>query len=403
MLEFKVLPSIDETLAALDSKLTSAKVVEHKIPEFDLNGEEVKNLVVAAAIMKVDEETAAKAIVESKSEGDLWQSATDFLDVVTKAGTANSQVTADRTYSSRRTSSVNSSVSSERVRIKKPKNSTANSSADAPKNPNARTANSSADRKKGGGKRHVASEEGERRYGLPIGTPLDGSHGEKPAPSKRKKDSDSDTSSSTKKGSGSDSGSSSDSSSSGSEEEEKPTPRQKEVERFHDALAESWTPSGFTWDWQDSSEFESQLLDADGNEWGILTPSKKGAIFEAPNGKKYGPFEDYAEFTEFLKKYKKHYGDKPPKPEPKLKQDIAPAEEEAKSLEGKREFSADERRKAAKDRSAMSDGSFPIKTKKDLKNAIKLAGKAKDPAKAKRHIKRRAKALGCTDLLPEGW
>jgi hypothetical protein len=69
----------------------------------------------------------------------------------------------------------------------------------------------------------------------------------------------------------------------------------------------------------------------------------------------------------------------------------------------KRDFSAGERREAASHHQAMSDGSFPIKNAEDLKNAIRLAGNAKDPAKAKAHIKRRAAALGLSDKIPDSW
>jgi hypothetical protein len=72
-------------------------------------------------------------------------------------------------------------------------------------------------------------------------------------------------------------------------------------------------------------------------------------------------------------------------------------------LEFSRDFNAVERKKAAGSGEALPDGSFPIKSKGDLKNAIKLAGKAKDPAAAKRHIKKRARALGAEDLLPVDW
>ena len=60
----------------------------------------------------------------------------------------------------------------------------------------------------------------------------------------------------------------------------------------------------------------------------------------------------------------------------------------------KRKFSAADRRKDAKDGVALSDGSFPIKDADDLANALRLVGHAKDPAKARAHIRRRAKALG---------
>lgn len=60
----------------------------------------------------------------------------------------------------------------------------------------------------------------------------------------------------------------------------------------------------------------------------------------------------------------------------------------------KRDFSAKERKKDAKSGAAMPDGSFPIENAKDLANARKLVGHAKDPAAARRHIEARAKALG---------
>lgn len=69
----------------------------------------------------------------------------------------------------------------------------------------------------------------------------------------------------------------------------------------------------------------------------------------------------------------------------------------------KRDFSAAQRRDAAASGQAMSDGSFPIKNAGDLDNAIKLAGKAKNPGKARAFIARRAKALGLTSKLPSSW
>ena len=52
---------------------------------------------------------------------------------------------------------------------------------------------------------------------------------------------------------------------------------------------------------------------------------------------------------------------------------------------------------------AMDDGSFPIKTKKDLENAVQSYGRAKDKDKAKAHIIARAKALDAEDMLPDDW
>lgn len=67
-----------------------------------------------------------------------------------------------------------------------------------------------------------------------------------------------------------------------------------------------------------------------------------------------------------------------------------------------RSFSDDDRKKMAGNE-AMDDGSFPIKNVSDLKNAIQAVGRAKDIAKAKAHIKKRAAALGAENLIPEGW
>jgi hypothetical protein len=70
-------------------------------------------------------------------------------------------------------------------------------------------------------------------------------------------------------------------------------------------------------------------------------------------------------------------------------------------LETKRAFTAEEREKLAEEGKAMSDGGFPIVTVADLKNAVKAFGRAKNKSAVARHIKRRAKALDATDLLPE--
>jgi hypothetical protein len=68
-----------------------------------------------------------------------------------------------------------------------------------------------------------------------------------------------------------------------------------------------------------------------------------------------------------------------------------------------RTFTEGERQKLAKSGAAMPHGGFPITNASDLKNAIQAIGRAKNPAAAKAHIKSRAKALGLTKLLPDGW
>ena len=68
-----------------------------------------------------------------------------------------------------------------------------------------------------------------------------------------------------------------------------------------------------------------------------------------------------------------------------------------------RTFSTEERQRLAKNGQALPDGSFPIVTVEDLKNAIQAIGRAKNRSAAIAHIKKRARALGETGLLPEGW
>jgi hypothetical protein len=52
---------------------------------------------------------------------------------------------------------------------------------------------------------------------------------------------------------------------------------------------------------------------------------------------------------------------------------------------------------------AMPDGSYPIRDVGDLKNAIQAFGRAKNKPATKKHIKKRARALSCADLLPANW
>lgn len=69
----------------------------------------------------------------------------------------------------------------------------------------------------------------------------------------------------------------------------------------------------------------------------------------------------------------------------------------------KHDFSADERQSAANSGAALPDGSFPIKSAEDVKNAVRLVGKATDPTKAKAHIIARAKSIGAAGELPDDW
>jgi hypothetical protein len=74
-----------------------------------------------------------------------------------------------------------------------------------------------------------------------------------------------------------------------------------------------------------------------------------------------------------------------------------------KAFMAHRDFNTKDREKMAAKGHAMPDGSFPIRTRDDLKNAIRLVGMAKNKAAAKAHIIKRARALGLTELLPEDW
>ena len=69
----------------------------------------------------------------------------------------------------------------------------------------------------------------------------------------------------------------------------------------------------------------------------------------------------------------------------------------------KREFTDAERKDMAEAGQALPDGSYPIKTVGDLKNAIQSFGRAKDKAKVKEHIIARAKAMGKESMIPEDW
>jgi len=69
----------------------------------------------------------------------------------------------------------------------------------------------------------------------------------------------------------------------------------------------------------------------------------------------------------------------------------------------KADYSDDDRTAMAEKGEAEPDGSYPIKTKADLENAIHAYGRSKDKAKTQAHIVKRAQALDATDLLPADW
>ena len=78
-------------------------------------------------------------------------------------------------------------------------------------------------------------------------------------------------------------------------------------------------------------------------------------------------------------------------------------EAEAAEIALKRAFSEDKRQAMAKEGTAMPDGSYPIASEEDLKNAIQAFGRAKDKEATKRHIMKRAKEMGKENLIPSNW
>jgi hypothetical protein len=64
-------------------------------------------------------------------------------------------------------------------------------------------------------------------------------------------------------------------------------------------------------------------------------------------------------------------------------------------------WKADKRKNAARKGQALPDGSYPIADVTDLKKAIHAIGRAKNRAKVVRHIKKRARALGKSELVKD--
>ena len=75
----------------------------------------------------------------------------------------------------------------------------------------------------------------------------------------------------------------------------------------------------------------------------------------------------------------------------------------ALSIVQKRQWSADQRSELAKRGCAMPDGSHPIENTGDLHDSIQSYGRSKKKMAVKKHITDRAKALGASAMLPDGW
>ena len=70
---------------------------------------------------------------------------------------------------------------------------------------------------------------------------------------------------------------------------------------------------------------------------------------------------------------------------------------------GKNEIPEKVRTRLAAAGKALPDGSYPIRNKKDLEDAVSAFGRAKNKAKVRAWIISRAKELKATDMLPEDW
>jgi hypothetical protein len=71
--------------------------------------------------------------------------------------------------------------------------------------------------------------------------------------------------------------------------------------------------------------------------------------------------------------------------------------------ENYRQRDTDARKRLADKGHAMPDGSYPIADLEDLRNAIQAVGRAKDIPAARRHIAKRARALGHPEMIPDTW
>src|SRR5271166_1903083 len=69
----------------------------------------------------------------------------------------------------------------------------------------------------------------------------------------------------------------------------------------------------------------------------------------------------------------------------------------------KRAFASAERKRDARSGAAMPDGSYPIKSAKDVENAVKDYYRSGEKPDVKAHIVARAKAIGAESALPDDW
>ena len=166
-----------------------------------------------------------------------------------------------------------------------------------------------------------------------------------------------------------------------------------EIEKADDILQEAVMTEGPAAEGRTPEDRELVCTDCDG-EGKIHTVNNEWNTCEMCGGTGLRPEDSPLDIVQ----------EDPSHPAANLRQDTGINEAKADESEvEKREFTDAERADAADAGQAMPDGSYPIKTVKDLKNAIQSYGRAKDPAKVKAHIIARAKALGKESMIPENW
>lgn len=72
------------------------------------------------------------------------------------------------------------------------------------------------------------------------------------------------------------------------------------------------------------------------------------------------------------------------------------------------DFTEAQRDRLASQGKARRDGSFPIRNRSDLQNAIRAVGRVRpnteaERSRVRRHIIRRARAIGAMEMVPDTW
>ena len=98
---------------------------------------------------------------------------------------------------------------------------------------------------------------------------------------------------------------------------------------------------------------------------------------------------------------KRSFASRPPEANDSTDADVDAGDEDLDA--DKREFSAEQREKDAKEGVAMPDGSYPIRSTKDVANAVRDCCRSGEKADVKAHIIARAKAIGGDGALPDAW